>query len=36
MPDGTLAEDSAHAGDDVVGGESGGLIDDDDAIHERI
>jgi hypothetical protein len=33
MADGTLAENAAHAVDYVVGGPSGGLVDDDDAIH---
>lgn len=36
MSDGALAENAAHAVDDVMGGPTGGLIDDDDAVHEKI
>jgi hypothetical protein len=36
MADGALAEDAAHAIDHIVRGPSGGLVDDDDAIHEEI
>ncbi len=36
MADGALAENAAHAVDHVVGGPTSGLVDDDDAIHERI
>ncbi len=35
VADGALAQNAAHAVDHVVGGPSGGLVDDDDAIHER-
>ena len=36
VSDGALAEDAAHAVDDVVRRPSGGLVDDEDAIHEGI
>ncbi len=36
MTDATLAKNAAHAGDHVVRGPTRGLIDDDNAIHERI
>jgi len=35
MADGALLENTAHAVDYVVGGPTGGLVDDDDAIHEE-
>lgn len=36
MSDGTLLKNPAHAVDHVVRGPSGGLVDYDDAVHERI
>ena len=36
VADGAFVEDAAGAVDDVVRGESGGLVDDEDAIHEKI
>ena len=36
VADGALLQDAARAVDHVVRGESGGLVDDEDAIHERI
>ena len=33
MADGALLKDAAHSRDDIVRGPSGGLVDDDDAIH---
>ena len=36
MSDGALLQNAAHAVDDVVRGPSGGLVDYDDTIHERI
>jgi hypothetical protein len=35
MSDGALAENATSAVDHVVGGESGGLVDDEDGIHEK-
>jgi hypothetical protein len=33
MSDGALAVDAAHTVDYVVGGEAGGFVDDEDAVH---
>jgi hypothetical protein len=36
MSDGAFAENAAGAVDHVVGGQSGGLIDDENGVHEMI